>query len=148
MIGRWGSVALIVIVLVGWVSTGQPTGVAEAAAPAAAPEADAAQQIRSAQRTQRTTRGTLRVLSGGTRCADARFVAYRRSDREPDVVDQWYVVSQLWADAALLAADADNPKLRAQASLGEPAGPGPAVGRGRGALPPGQGLRVPGPPLG
>ena len=35
-------------------------------------------------------------------------MSYRRSDREPEIVDQWYVVSQLWADAALLSID---PKL-------------------------------------
>jgi hypothetical protein len=62
----------------------------------------------SAQRTQLATRGSLRVLGGPQRCADARFVSYRRSDREPEIVDQWYVVSQLWADAALLSMD---PKL-------------------------------------
>lgn len=72
------------------------------------PEAEAAQRLTSAQRTQSATRGTLRVLGGGSRCSDARFVSYRRSDREPDVVDQWYVVSQLWADAALLSADTDR----------------------------------------
>jgi hypothetical protein len=115
MIRRWGSVALIVVVLVGWVGSGRPASAAETEMrAAAAPEAEAAQQIRSAQRTQRMTRGTLRVLGGGVRCADARFVSYKRSDREPDIVDQWYVVSQLWADAALLAADGDNPRLRAE----------------------------------
>ena len=33
-----------------------------------------------------------------------RFVSYRRSDREPDWADQWYVASQIWADVALLQA--------------------------------------------
>jgi uncharacterized protein YyaL (SSP411 family) len=95
---------------------GRPTPTAEAAEAgmlAAPAEVEAAQQLRSAQRTQQATRGSLRILSSGTRCADARYVAYRRSDREPEVVDQWYVVSQLWADAALLAADDANPQLRA-----------------------------------
>lgn len=115
MIGRWGRVVLIVLALLlpGWIGPVQASGAAEAGV-MAAPEVEAAQQIRSAQRTQRSTRGTLRVLGGGVRCADARFISYKRSDREPDVVDQWYVVSQLWADAALLAADGDNPKLRAE----------------------------------
>src|SRR4051812_39534923 len=117
MIGRWGSVWLIIIVLLGWLSSCLPAEAAEVgmqASPVLAPEAEAVQQLRSAQRTQQATRGALRVLGSGSRCAEARFVSYRRSDREPDVVDQWYVVSQLWADAALLAADADNPKLRAE----------------------------------
>jgi hypothetical protein len=99
--------------MLSWVGWGRPASAAEAGV-LAAPEVEAAQQIRSAQRTQKSTRGTLRVLGGGVRCADARFVSYKRSDREPEIVDQWYVVSQLWADAALLAADSDNPKLRAE----------------------------------
>src|SRR5262245_1385430 len=104
MIGRWGSVWLIIIVLLGWLASCLPAEAADVAvaviqaAPALAPEAEAVQQIRSAQRTQQATRNTLRVLGGGSRCADARFVSYKRSDREPDIVDQWYVVSQLWAD--------------------------------------------------
>src|SRR5215212_685168 len=116
MIERWGSILLVIIVLGGWVGLGRPTRIAEAAEAgvlAAPAEVEAAQQLRSAQRTQQATRGSLRILSSGTRCADARYVAYRRSDREPEVVDQWYVVSQLWADAALLSADGANPKLRA-----------------------------------
>ena len=105
MIGRWGRAVLVVLVLLpGWVIL-SPAASAAGDGVLAAPEADAAQQIRSAQRTQRSTRGTLRVLGGGARCDEARFISYKRSDREPDVVDQWYVVSQLWADAALLAAD-------------------------------------------
>src|SRR5215212_5660158 len=116
MIERWGSILLVIIVLGGWVGLGRPTRIAEAAEAgvlAAPAEVEAAQQLRSAQRTQQATRGSLRILSSGTRCADARYVAYRRSDREPEIVDQWYVVSQLWADAALLAADDANPQLRA-----------------------------------
>src|SRR4051812_45731189 len=101
MIGRWGSMWLIIIVLLGWLSSCLPVEAAEAtgpdvqASPTLAPEVEAVQQLRSAQRTQQATRGTLRVLGGGSRCADARFVSYKRSDREPEIVDQWYVVSQL-----------------------------------------------------
>jgi hypothetical protein len=95
-------------VLIAWVGTGRPANATEAAAP----EVEASQSLRSAQRTQQVTRGTLRVLSGGSRCAEARFVAYRRSDREPEVVDQWYVVSQLWADAVLLSLDHDRLRTR------------------------------------
>src|SRR5215212_5657488 len=114
MIERWGSILLVVTVVSGWVGLGRPTQIAEAAEAgvlAAPAEVEAAQQLRSAQRTQQATRGSLRILSSGTRCADARYIAYRRSDREPEIVDQWYVVSQLWADAALLGADPD--RLRA-----------------------------------
>lgn len=104
---RWGSVGLVLVVLIAWVGSGRPASAAGApAAPhLAAPEVEASQSLRSAQRTQQVTRGTLRILSSGTRCAESRFVAYRRSDREPEIVDQWYVVSQLWADAALLESD-------------------------------------------
>src|SRR5215217_7325471 len=111
MIGRWGTGALIVVVLLGWVGWGRPASAAEAGV-LAAPEVEAAQQIRGAQRIQKTTRGTLRVLGGGVRCGDARFVSYKRSDREPEIVDQWYVVSQLWADATLLGSD--HERLRAR----------------------------------
>ena len=94
------------------------------AAEMAPPEAEASQQIQNAQRTQLATRASLRVLGGGSRCDESRFVSYRRSDREPDVVDQWYVVSQLWADAALLSADHDRPRVRPRtSSAAKPARP-------------------------
>src|SRR5436305_12625578 len=63
---------------------------------------DAVQRLQSALATQAATRARLRVLGDAATCAQARHVAYRRSDREPDIVDEWYVASQLWADAALL----------------------------------------------
>jgi hypothetical protein len=50
------------------------------------------------------TRAKLGVLGDAFTCPEARLVAYRRSTAEPDFVDQWYVASQLWADAALLVA--------------------------------------------
>src|SRR5258706_12676269 len=93
MIGRWGSAWLIIIVLLGWLSSWLPAeaaGPEMLATPVPAPEAEAVQQLRSAQRTQQTTRGTLRVLGGGSRCAEPRFVSYNRSGGEPDVVAQWY----------------------------------------------------------
>ena len=37
-------------------------------------------------------------------CPESRFVTYRRSTAEPQYVEEWYVASQLWSDAALLAA--------------------------------------------
>jgi len=107
---------LALLVLTVCLSTSGPVQAATVrAAEAQAPELEASQQFRSAQRTQLATRENLRLLSNGSRCADSRHVAYRRSDREPEIVDQWYVVSQLWADAALLAANPDQ--LRAQAGL-------------------------------
>jgi hypothetical protein len=116
MMTRWGSVGLVTLVLIGWIGAGRPASAAEAAAPTvAAPEVEASQSLRSAQRTQQMTRGTLRILSSGTRCVESRFVAYRRSDREPETVDQWYVVSQLWADAMLLSSD--HERLRARPEM-------------------------------
>lgn len=51
---------------------------------------------------QAATRAKLAVLGDAFTCPDARFISYRRSDAEPEIVDQWYVASQLWADALLL----------------------------------------------
>jgi Glycosyl hydrolase family 76 len=113
MMIRWSSVGLVVLVLIGWIGLGRPASAAEAVAP----EVEASQPLRSAQRTQQVTRSTLRVLSSGTRCAESRFVSYRRSDREPEVVDQWYVVSQLWADAMLLGSDHERLRARPDVRL-------------------------------
>jgi uncharacterized protein YyaL (SSP411 family) len=41
-------------------------------------------------------------------CADASYLSYRRSDLQPDVADQWYVASQILADAELLHSDQDD----------------------------------------
>src|SRR5437763_13643936 len=56
----------------------------------------------SAEQIQATTHARLGVLGDAFSCADARFVSYRRSTAEPETADQWYVASQLWADALLL----------------------------------------------
>lgn len=53
--------------------------------------------------TQRVAWDKLGVLGDAFSCPDARFVAYRRSTAQPDITDQWYVASQLWADAALVS---------------------------------------------
>lgn len=117
----WGRVALFGVILC--LGMGQVTNaLASAAEPASPPvrpgalaavtDQDAAQQLQNAQRTQQATRASLRILGGGSRCSDARYVAYKRSDREPDIVDQWYVVSQLWADATLISADRERPRAR------------------------------------
>ena len=75
-----------------------------AATTAQTPDASAEVSLRlgAAAATQAAQRSRLGVLGDAFSCADARFVAYRRSTAEPEVVDQWYVASQLWADALLL----------------------------------------------
>ena len=66
-----------------------------------------ARWLHRARAAQAWTRAHLRA-SDQPACADASYVSYRRSDLLPDVADQWYVASQLWADAELLrAADHD-----------------------------------------
>jgi len=98
------------------VSTVVPAGVQEVrGARAARMEADetsvtAARWLRAAQTVQATTRAHLRVTDQLT-CAQASYVSYRRSDIQPDVADQWYVASQLWADAELLRATSGQPLL-------------------------------------
>ena len=69
----------------------------------AAPD-EVALRLDAAAVTQSATRARLGVLGDAFTCADARFVAYRRSSAEPEQVAQWYVASQLWADALLLGA--------------------------------------------
>jgi hypothetical protein len=64
------------------------------------PQPDA--NLVNAAQIQAATRQKLAVLGDAFTCADARFVSYRRSDADPEVTDQWYVASQLWADAFLL----------------------------------------------
>ena len=72
-------------------------------------DGEAARRLQGALAVQAATRAHLRLLGDATTCADARFVSYRRSDKEPDVVDQWYVASQLWADAQLTATASGAP---------------------------------------
>jgi len=64
--------------------------------------------VPDAMTVQAATRTKLAVLGDAFTCADARFVSYRRSDAEPEIVDQWYVASQLWADALLLETPPDG----------------------------------------
>jgi hypothetical protein len=70
--------------------------------------AGAARWLSSAQAVQASTRANLRVTDRPA-CADASFVSYRRSDVQPGTADQWYVASQLWADAELLRATTRPP---------------------------------------
>ena len=76
----------------------------------AAADSEAAGRLRSAVLTQAATRARLQVVAPAG-CSGASFVSYRRSDAEAHIADQWYVASQLWADAELLraAAVADAP---------------------------------------
>jgi hypothetical protein len=65
---------------------------------------EATVRFSAAVATQAVARAKLGVLGDAFNCPEARLVAYRRSTAEPDITDQWYVASQLWADAALLMA--------------------------------------------
>lgn len=67
---------------------------------------DAAAHYRAAVTLQTVTRSRLGVLGDAFTCPEARLVAFRRSTAEPEITDQWYVASQLWADSALLLAAA------------------------------------------
>jgi hypothetical protein len=69
---------------------------------ASAQDDDALAHLATAASVQAATRARLGVLGDAFTCPDARFISYRRSSAEPEVTDQWYVASQLWADAALL----------------------------------------------
>jgi hypothetical protein len=80
-----------------------------------------AEQLARAVATQSATRARLGVLGDAFVCADARFVSFRRSDAEPQIADQWYVASQLWADAVLLrVASRRTGNGEAQTANGEP----------------------------
>lgn len=69
----------------------------------------AAAYVQQATATQAATRARLRVLGDAATCDEARFVAYRRSNVESDFIDEWYVASQLWADATLLLSRRTGP---------------------------------------
>jgi hypothetical protein len=78
------------------------------AVPAHGQTDDGITQLTTATQIQADTRARLGVLGDAFTCPDARFVSFRRSDAEPEIVDQWYVASQLWADAALLETTGSN----------------------------------------
>jgi uncharacterized protein YyaL (SSP411 family) len=71
--------------------------------PSGVPGGDRAGYLTRARATHDYTARHLAYYAGGTRCADARWVSYRRSTAEPALSDSWYDFSQLQADAALLA---------------------------------------------
>ena len=74
----------------------------------AAAQTETDDRLAVATQIQSATRQRLGVFGDAFTCPDARFVSYRRSDAEPEVTDQWYVASQLYADAALLSARDPN----------------------------------------
>jgi hypothetical protein len=82
---------------------------------ASARAGDSEASVRAARavaiQTQEQTR--LGVLGDAYVCDDARFISYRRSNAEPELADQWYMASQLWADAVLLDTlhSNDNPPV-------------------------------------
>jgi Glycosyl hydrolase family 76 len=79
-------------------------------------EVIAAVHLARAHETRAYTERALQHLSGGPDCLQAVFVSYARSDREPTVSDEWYDVSQIWADLAL--AQPDEPLTRCWAHRG------------------------------
>jgi hypothetical protein len=64
-------------------------------------EAIAAVHLARAWETRGFTERTFQHLAGGSTCPRAVFVSYARSERESTIADQWYQVSQIWADLAL-----------------------------------------------
>jgi hypothetical protein len=70
---------------------------------------EGAARLAMAATIQGATRARLGVLGDAFACSDARFVSFRRSDADPQVVFQWYVASQLWADTDLLRVAAAQP---------------------------------------
>ncbi len=95
---NWLRCGLALIILLGLVSSG---AVARQRAGQTLVD-EGAGRLAMAVATQGATRARLGVLGDAFDCADARFVSFRRSDAEPQFADQWYVASQLWADAVLL----------------------------------------------
>jgi uncharacterized protein YyaL (SSP411 family) len=71
-----------------------------------------------AHEVQTATRSKLGVFGDAFNCTDARIVSYRRSSEEPEISDQWYVASQLWADALLLGASPEDEVTRCHLDKG------------------------------
>ena len=103
---RWVGAAMVVLAC--WAVLG---AVRADASDGGSPGPNPGPHLRRALVTQAATRERLRVLGDAATCDEARFVAYRRSDAEPDFADQWYVASQLWADAELLVAELPPPSV-------------------------------------
>ena len=65
--------------------------------------------LERARTTQRFTLERLGYVGGAVDCAAAPYLCYRRSDAESQWMDQWYLTSQIGADAALRRADPSFP---------------------------------------
>ena len=96
---------LLLALLAAWLGAdvGRFAVVAAPSVSPAAVDGEASRRLLAAVATQEATRARLGVPDGA-RCADAGLLSYRRSDLQAGVADQWYVASQLLADAELLRA--------------------------------------------
>ena len=74
------------------------------AAPDAAPSAAATLRVQ-AMATRAFTERRFQFPGPGTECQVASFVSYAHSEDYPQMADEWYNASQIWADLALGAAD-------------------------------------------
>src|SRR5712692_7884174 len=79
-----------------------PAGAGAQAGSGRSSQDESATRLAAAAAIQGATRARLGVLGDAFVCPDARFISFRHSDADPQVVYQWYVASQLWADADLL----------------------------------------------
>ena len=80
------------------------------------PEALAAVRLARARETRAYTERTFQHLGGGADCLSAAFVSYAHDERGLDMTEQWYQVSQVWADLAM--APTDEPMARCWAVRG------------------------------
>lgn len=78
-----------------------PTTMAQPLPP---PDAIAAVFLARARETRRFTQENLLYLVGGPDCERAVALTYRHSEALPSVSEQWYLVSQIWADLGLARA--------------------------------------------
>jgi hypothetical protein len=124
MMGRPWGVWLVVVALAALAQVGVtarptalPTSQAGPDPSIRGADVEAARWLRAAHDVQASTRAHLRVTDQPA-CTDATFVSYRRSDLQTGIADQWYVASQLWADAELVRAKALPAALPAASSPG------------------------------
>lgn len=87
------------------------------AAPAAGPSAAATMRVQ-AMATRAFTERRFQSPGSGSDCFSAPFVSYAHSDDYPQMADEWYNASQIWADLALAATD--DPRSQCWAFRGPP----------------------------
>src|SRR5437868_11362299 len=75
--------------------------VAPASAEQLSPDAVAGVRLARARETRAFTERHFQHLAGGPDCPRAVFVSYAQGDRQPEISDQWFDVSQISADLAL-----------------------------------------------